>query len=188
MEFISGTAKQLNSYNESTYNELANYRYQVFVEKLGWELDTPEGFEKDQFDREDTIYVVSRDESQQINGCARLLPTIKPYLLGEVFPQLLNGGPIPSETEYWELSRFTVNSLESSSTLQQGSEATYQLMDASMRIARENGAKYIIGVTTLMLERLFRRINIRCHRLGVPQKIDGFNLVALKIDLEEQLG
>jgi acyl homoserine lactone synthase len=46
------------------------------------------------------------NENQEIIGTARLLPTNHSYLLGEVFPQLMNGLTIPDSAEVWELSRF----------------------------------------------------------------------------------
>src|ERR1700752_59202 len=86
---------------------VARYRHRVFVEMLGWPLQTREhGLEFDQFDREDTVYVVARNTIDSVVGTARLLPTSRPYLLGEVFPQLLHGQQLPSAPEVWELSRF----------------------------------------------------------------------------------
>lgn len=104
MNIVSGCRKLLGARG---YGELAAYRYRVFVEHLGWELGCPPEQEADQFDREDTVYVVSRTDEGDINGCARLLPTSRPYLLQEVFPQLLNGAGPPAADDIWELSRFT---------------------------------------------------------------------------------
>ncbi|UUZ50691.1 hypothetical protein LP420_13640 [Massilia sp. B-10] len=73
---------------------------------MKWDLKTSDGLELDQFDRPDTLYMVSQDELGQVNGCARLLPTSQPYLLGEVFPELMNGLPVPCSPDVWELSRF----------------------------------------------------------------------------------
>lgn len=68
--------------------DLGSYRYRVFVEQLGWKLPSEdEKFERDQYDRDDTVYVLGRDANGEICGCARLLPTTRPYLLQEVFPQ-----------------------------------------------------------------------------------------------------
>jgi len=92
MDILSGIRAGLP---KSLYTDLVAYRHQVFVEMLGWELDTPNGYERDQFDRPGTVYVVARDDAQRISGCARPLPTTKLYLLSEVFPELLNGLPPP---------------------------------------------------------------------------------------------
>lgn len=90
MEFVLSDACSLP---RLLYEALGQYRYRVFIEKLGWQLDTPPGVERDQFDLPDTVHVIVRDKRHGIVGCARLLPTSGPYLLGEVFPQLMNGQP-----------------------------------------------------------------------------------------------
>lgn len=79
-----------NNFSEGLYTKFKSYRYRVFVEYLGWELNCPNNEELDQFDKVDTAYVVAQDRESNIIGCARLLPTTQPYLLGEIFPQLLN--------------------------------------------------------------------------------------------------
>ncbi|WP_459724454.1 acyl-homoserine-lactone synthase, partial [Sideroxyarcus sp. TK5] len=88
MRVISGMPNELSG---ELFSKISSYRHKVFIEMLGWELQTKQGIELDQFDRPDTVYVVSQDDDGTVNGCARLLPTDRPYLLGEVFPQLLNG-------------------------------------------------------------------------------------------------
>lgn len=97
MNVISGTTAELP---EELLSRVSSYRHKVFVEMLGWELQTQNGVELDQFDRPDTLYVITQDEQGRVNGCARLLPTHRPYLLGEVFPQLLNGLPPPARQTY----------------------------------------------------------------------------------------
>lgn len=62
---------------QGVYSKLARYRHNVFVEQLGWGLQTQDGTELDQFDRPDTVYVVAQDDEGHIFGCARLLPTTR---------------------------------------------------------------------------------------------------------------
>lgn len=85
---------------------LAHYRHQIFVGQLGWQLPMADGrFERDQYDRDDTVYVVARDADGAICGCARLLPTTRPYLLKDVFaPLLMRGVPAPESPGVWELA------------------------------------------------------------------------------------
>jgi acyl homoserine lactone synthase len=82
---------------EGVGNALAQYRHEIFVKQLGWRLPMADDeFERDQYDRDDTVYVVGREESGSICGCARLLPTTQPYLLKDLFPFLLAEGiPAP---------------------------------------------------------------------------------------------
>ena len=91
MRIFSGNGKALGS---QLRQDIASYRYKVFVEKLGWPLDCPDQLELDEFDRDDTLYLAAKDETGAIVGTARLLPTTRPYLLSEVFPDLLGSDPV----------------------------------------------------------------------------------------------
>ncbi|PKD38234.1 N-acylhomoserine lactone synthase [Methylomonas sp. Kb3] len=168
------------------YSMVANYRHRVFVEQLGWQLQTFGNTEQDQFDRDDTIYVISRDKYGDITGCARLLPTTRPYLLGEVFPQLLNGMPVPNSPDVWELSRFAsvdFNTKTSSAVGQFSSPITLSLLHESIAVAAENGAKRIITVSPVGIERLLHRTGLRAHRAGPPMIVDGHPIFACWIDI-----
>jgi N-acyl-L-homoserine lactone synthetase len=89
--------------------KMARYRHRVFIETLGWPLTTDgTGMELDQFDRPDTIYINGVDERGTMVASARLLSTVRPYLLSELFPQLMHGLPLPRSPSVWEVSRFAV--------------------------------------------------------------------------------
>ncbi len=166
---------------------LARYRYHVFVEQLGWDLPVEdERFERDQFDRSDTVYVIARDEAGSICGCARLLPTTRPYLLKELFPFLLaEHMQAPEEDGVWELSRFTAN---------MGGDAEHgglewairPMLAMVVRRALQLGVRRLIGVTFLSMERLFRRIDVHAHRAGPAHRIDNRMVVACWIDIDAQ--
>ncbi|MFP8779785.1 acyl-homoserine-lactone synthase [Hydrogenophaga sp. RWCD_12] len=161
--------------------DLGRYRHKVFVEKLGWQLQCEHGLEYDQFDRDDTIYVLAKNDDDQIIGTARLLPTSKPYLLGEVFPQLLNGQLPPCSSDIWELSRFAAVDFDSSSTSalrQFSSEAAISLLRQSMETAMRVGARRVITVSPLGIERLLRRAGFEAARAGAPMKVDGMSIFA----------
>ena len=165
---------------------LAQYRHQVFIEQLGWDLPYTDGrFERDQYDRQDTIYVVARNEAGTICGCARLLPTTRPYLLRDVFPFLLaTDMPAPEAPDVWELSRFAA----SPDTLgdETASWAVRPMLASVVECAAKLGARQLIGVTFLSMERLFRRIGVHAHRAGPAQRIDGRMVVACWIDIDSQ--
>ncbi|MFE8071756.1 acyl-homoserine-lactone synthase [Marinobacteraceae bacterium S3BR75-40.1] len=185
MHFITGTAETLSS---EMNQQLGQYRHKVFIEHLGWQLDTPEGIERDQFDTHRAVYVVSKDGEGQINGCARLLPTTEPYLLADVFPELLNGLEPPSREDVWELSRFAAVDFEDRPTSKPGqfsSKTAVELLFACVRCAREQGAKRLLTVSPLGVERLLRRTGLKSHRAGPPMVIDGYPLFACWINLED---
>lgn len=183
MHFLESVNHKLPAHKTT---QLFKYRYQVFVELLGWQLDVPPGRETDQFDHDDTLYVIAEDEAGSIVGCARLLPTTAPYLLEEVFPELLNGAPIPKSADIWELSRFTscdLNSVSNTRSGQFSSEDTVDLLEASLDCARRHGAKRVISVSPIGVERLLRRAGFKARRAGPPTIVDGYPLVACWIDL-----
>ncbi len=184
MRVISGTSSGLPA---GIYPQLANYRHEVFVQRLGWQLQTPEGVEVDQFDRPDTVYVVAQEDDGRIAGCGRLLPTLQPYLLGDVFPQLLHGQPPPCSVDVWELSRFCAVDLQQRSHTPAGqfsSIVTVTLLDAAVRCAAALGAKRLITVSPLGVERLLRHAGFHAHRAAPPIMLDGHPLFACYIEVD----
>lgn len=184
MNIVSGTQEKLP---QGLYSELSTYRHEVFVEMLGWQLDTPKGFEQDQFDRPDTIYVVAKNDQSQITGCARLLPTTEPYLLGEVFPSLLNGLPPPRSVDIWELSRFAAVDVKNATAINRGqlsSPIAVCLLRSAIQTAASFGAKRLITVSPIGIERLLRHAGFRAHRAGPPMVFDGHPICACWIEID----
>lgn len=184
MGVLSGTRAELAPEH---YAKLLSYRYRVFVERLGWELNTVDGLEQDQFDRPDTVYVVSRDIAGNVTGCGRLLPTTQPYLLGEIFPQLLNGMSPPADPEIWELSRFAAvdfNAHKTSALGQFSSSLTAELLTTAIRCAADLGAKRLITVSPIGVERLLRKLRVQYHRAGPPMIVNGHPIFACWIECE----
>ncbi|MGZ3181899.1 MAG: acyl-homoserine-lactone synthase [Telluria sp.] len=186
MQMISGITTSLS---DAVLARMASYRYRVFIETLKWELPVENGMELDQFDRPDTLYVLSHDDQGDVNGCARLLPTTRPYLLGDVFPQLLTGLDIPCSPDIWELSRFAAVDFnnQTMNPLQQfSSPIAVNLLRESIATAAAHGAKRLITVSPLGIERLLRRAGFRAHRAGPPMVIDGHAIFACWIEVEPQ--
>ena len=84
-------------------------RKRVFVDWLKWKIPTVNGtHEIDRFDGDEAVYLLETDRAGQHLASIRLLPTTKPHLFSEVFPQLCEG-PVPSGSNIWELTRFCVS-------------------------------------------------------------------------------
>lgn len=180
MEFITGTSQHLS---DEVLTGLARYRHKVFVESLGWDLPNHAGMELDQFDRPDTLYVAVRQSGRYI-GVARLLPTLRPYLLSEVFPQLMGDTPPPRSQEVWELSRFAAVDFQSNVLSGQfSSPTTVGLLHAVRSCALRHGVTRLITVSPLGIERLLRKLGFQSYRAGPPQIIDGHPLFACWIEL-----
>lgn len=182
---VTGTAVRLAAGLESA---LATYRHRIFIEALHWPLPDHDGCERDQFDRDDTLYVVARDQGGAVCGCARLLPTTRAYLLGEVFPEMMNGAPVPNAPEVWELSRFATMPADADATLSR-EETDYRrrrVLGAAVETVASRGATRLIMVTVLGVERLLRNLGVHAHRAGPPVAIDGKPTLAIWLELDPQ--
>ncbi|HEY3869669.1 MAG TPA: acyl-homoserine-lactone synthase [Actinocrinis sp.] len=86
-------------------------RYEVFHRQLGWDVDSTDGLERDEFDGLDPVYVLAVNRLDgTVAGCLRLLPTLGPHMLTDV-PALqpaLQGRPSPRSPRIWEISRLAV--------------------------------------------------------------------------------
>ncbi|HDZ8879036.1 acyl-homoserine-lactone synthase [Aeromonas dhakensis] len=186
MHIITGTTASLG---HALSSQMFEYRYRVFVETLGWELDCTYGVEKDQFDREDTVYVIALKANGMFVGVARLLNTTHPYLLGNVFTQLLADQPVPCEPDVWELSRFAMMDFDKPACTrsQIDSLTVMPLLRATLNCAADLGARGLVTVSPLGVERLLRRYGAFAKRLGQPAIVNGYALIACWIECTAQL-
>ena len=68
-------------------------RHRLFVERQGWEGPTHNSLEYDQFDTPAAVYLLWRDEAGQARGVTRLIPTERPYMLKEIWPDMVDTLP-----------------------------------------------------------------------------------------------
>lgn len=183
MGFVSGGARDFPlSYRQ----RMGRYRYDVFIERLGWDLKASERFECDQFDVDDAHYVVAENSLGDISGCARMLPTTRPYLLSEVFSQLLGGKPSPCGDDIWELSRFAALDLSRASYRREQACASSAivLLKAVMAYAQQRGVTGLVSVSPLGVERLLKRGGIQFERLAPPRVINTQSLFACWMNVQ----
>lgn len=168
-------------------------RAEVFSQRLGWDVQlTDGGLEIDPFDQVDTArYIIARDPLGRVDACWRLLPTLGPNMLRDVFPELLHGQPAPAAADVWELSRFAVaadrvGASDSAGTHQIGfGELSVALMAQSTRFAQAHGIARYVTVTTAAIERMLRKQGVNVHRLGPPLRIGQVLTVACFIEIDD---
>src|SRR5690606_10047009 len=135
-------------------------------------------------------HIALQNDRDEVLAYARLLPTTSPYLLGQVFPELLNGLEPPASHQIWELSRFAAVDLSSagaSQPNQMSSCSAIELIDACHRIATRLGAEQLITVSPIGVERLLRAHGVSAHRAGPPKLIGGHAIFACWIHLTRQI-
>lgn len=165
-------------------------RHAVFHDRLGWAVRSEAGREHDWYDLIGPHYLVARraDAPQRALGCWRLLPTQGPYMLRDIFPQLLQDEPAPCAPDVWEISRFAVAD-EACGSGCGFSDLPAQMLRALVMHALERGVHTVVGVTSAAVERMLTRLGFRVERLGPPQRIGLVMSLAfrLRLDLATQL-
>ena len=77
-----------------------------FQDRLGWDVVVDaNGHERDDYDRENPLYVIWENRDGTHGGSLRLLPTTGPTMVNQHFLHLLDGGPVTSPL-IWECTRF----------------------------------------------------------------------------------
>lgn len=85
-------------------------RYDVVVGEWGWTIPgiTP-GYDEDQFDTDDTVYILVENAQNKVVASTRLNPTTKPHMMSEIFQEFCDLQPVPRDKHIWECSRFVVD-------------------------------------------------------------------------------
>lgn len=85
-------------------------RYQLLVDGQYWNLSRYRGMEYDQYDTPAATYLVWQDPSGVVRGSVRAVPTDRPYMIKDVWPELIENRELPSTLSVWEATRFCVDS------------------------------------------------------------------------------
>ena len=107
--------RENRAYYSDLIDDMHQQRYNALFRRhpdhpygLGWdasEANIQEGFDKDDFDTDDTIYLVERHpDTGEILASIRYNPTTKPHLLSEVFAEHCRDGVV-RDHRVWEVSR-----------------------------------------------------------------------------------
>ncbi len=163
-------------------------RYRVFKQRLGWNVpvaDVPAGVstdatladatspdagceERDEFDALYPIYLLAYGSGEDgLIGSWRFLPTTGPYMLRDVFPQLLDGSRAPYHPLIWEGSRFAVEGRGARG------RASSELLCAVTETCIAFGIRELITVYDARMERLLPRLGCPPKWQSQGYRIDG---------------
>ena len=162
-------------------------RSATFAERMGWDVNSVQGRETDRFDEIDPTYMVVRHRAQpnSVLGCWRLLPTTGPYMLRDIFPELLDGHPVPSDPRVWEISRYAVAPAAHSARPGLGfGEISLALWRRLFTFSREAGIDAFVAVTNVSVERLVARLGITIERFAPPKRVGDAMSVAYRLPMD----
>jgi len=170
----------------SVLEEMYRLRFQVFKERLGWNIDCPGHRDQDAYDLLDPVYGIYLGATGAVEGCWRLLATTGPYMLKDIFSQLLAGTAPPGDRQTWEISRFAVLGLSKGyESLAALSRITSELLTALFDFCLDAGIRRVVAASDVRFERILRRSRLIVHRFGPVCMIGATPAVAGWIDISE---
>ena len=134
-------------------------RADQFKTRLGWEVSVDDrGYERDEYDEENPLYVIWENADGTHGGSMRLLPTVGRTMVNDHFIHLTDGVRIQSPL-IWECTRFCL-----SRGAAPGVAAA--LMLAGGEVMQEFGVEHYVGVFDARMVRIYRRIGSSPEILG----------------------
>jgi acyl homoserine lactone synthase len=161
-------------------------RSKIFHERLGWEVRVENGREHDWFDLIGPHYLVAHDGASNALGCCRLLPTLGPNMLRDIFPFLLDGAPPPASALAWEVSRFAISHHCAGDGFGFG-EVPETMLSDMFRFASAQGVDDLVGVTSAPVERMLRHMGLHVERLGEARRIGRVMSLAFRMPVLDNL-
>lgn len=134
-------------------------RADQFKTRLGWDVHVDaEGYEKDQYDALNPLYVIWENADGSHGGSMRFLPTTGRTMVNEHFAHVMGGGEIRSPF-IWECTRFC---------LSRGAEprVAAALVVACGEIMTHFGVEHFAGVFDARMVRIYRMIGASPEVLG----------------------
>lgn len=156
-------------------------RKRVFVDLLRWDIPVVAGrFEIDQYDTSDATYLIAADANGGHAGSLRLLPTVAPHILSDLFEALSENGA-PRGGRIFEITRLCLPTrLGAAGRLR----VRNRLISAMVDHALECGIAALTGVVTSDFRNQVLAMGWRCAALGPPTVVNGKMLGAFRIDID----
>lgn len=157
-------------------------RYRVFIERQQWDVPHWDGMEYDNYDTLAASYLIYRDDDGVARGISRLSPTDRPYMLKDVWPDMVTREALPTDRRIWEGTRIGV---DRDLSPDQRKKVLGELICAYMEFGVAHDLDWIIGVMpTLIIRSLFVRSGWHVELLGEPRVLGGDKVCAGKLKVD----
>jgi N-acyl-L-homoserine lactone synthetase len=141
-------------------DEMYRLRARQFNDRLKWNVRVVDGWEIDEYDEMNPLYLVSVDESTGlIKGSLRFLPTTGPHMMSGSFGNYFD---VPFEMQsplIWECSRFSIEPMTKHGRISGSAlrDTTFELMHGGCEVAMMAGISQVVGVFDPFMLRVYRR-------------------------------
>lgn len=142
-------------------NEMFQLRKRQFRDRLNWNVGVRDGWEIDEFDEMNPLYLVSwYEQANAVAGCLRFLPTSGPTMMKNVFDPYFDE-PFDIESPLiWECTRLAIEPSIAGKWLTPTGlcRATFELMQGGLEVAMQAGVEQILGIFDNAMLRVYRRV------------------------------
>lgn len=178
-------------FNLEIFDKMHRGRAQVFQERLGWPVTVEDGLEVDYYDRHcDPVYIVDLDESGEVAGSLRILPTTGETMIAREFTNYFDEPVDVSHPRMWECTKFCIHGHAAAARA-----TSLRLLIALHNLCTDCGINRILGLYELQMERVYSRLRWKPCRLatskvGDPKlavgvwKVDAVSLQQMQQTLE----
>lgn len=166
--------------------EMYRHRYAVVVDQWGWDIpDLVPGRDRDQFDTEETVYILVSDAAGTLTASTRLNPTTSPHMMTELFTEFCDLQPIPTGDDVLECSRFVVDRKKFTDPVSEY-RARAALAIGITRYGLDNGIQRFTWLTHRLLYNTASKA-WRTEPLGLPKRspFDRWDWIAAVSDITE---
>jgi len=161
--------------------QMYRQRFEIYIKRRKWKGLKPSGeLEKDEYDTESAVYLLVMDEEDAILAGLRLLPTVGPHILGDLFPHLAGGG-VPCAPDVMELTRFYVAPFKASKSIRDWLVGV--LCAGMIEYCLASGIERVTSVIDTFLLKLMLSMEWKVRPLGLPQKYPEGEAIAVNVDM-----
>ncbi len=150
-------------------------RKRELLDALKWQdIHESHGMEFDQYDTPRASYCISGES--EVHGMCRLVPTDQPYMIAEIFPDMVQG-KLPHRSDISEMSRLII---DQTITPGQSSRAFHEINVGGVMYNLQRGTKHIVALPYWDIAQVgLKGDGLRLEQLGDPKEIDGRMSVAV---------
>lgn len=170
---------------EDALDQHHRIRHDIYVGERKWmDLERPDGREIDQFDTNKAVYLLGIEPGKGVVGGSRLVPTLEPHLMSDVFPELANVRGLPRAHDIFEWTRIFIVPAK-----REGG-----------RLSKAAGIVYC-GILEFCLSQDVRQLSVVCEAYWIPRLLalgwnpvllgeplikDGMTIVGITCDMTEE--
>ncbi len=163
-------------------------RHRVFHERLGWDVNSRGGRERDVYDLHNPVYLLATDEHGTVHGTWRLLPTTGPYMLRDVFGDVFADLDKPADPFVWEISRFAVEPGPTGEDRRGAlNRLTSELFVGLVEWALLFGIREVVTVHDIRVARLLNHLGVQPKSSSDPHRIGETVAVAGRFEVSDQV-